>query len=172
LEETILARIERSINIGAPPEKIWSLIFWDKVPQWFDTVKKAEYTTKFKDRVGAVAHVSGEAGGVKAEWDAETTEWIENVKYSWRTTAGNFTGVGSMKLSPIETGIKATFIMDYDLPYSILGKIIDKIRVSKDIDQSCKRGLEKLREISEKKDPLQSLVYDSVLGEKEAKRDE
>jgi uncharacterized membrane protein len=155
-----LARIERSINIVASPEKVWSMVFWDKVPQWFSTVKRAEYITKFKDRVGAVAHVSGEAGGVKTEWDAETTEWIENVKYAWRTTAGNFTGIGSMRLSPLETGLKATFIMDYDLPYSFFGKIIDKLRVSKEIDRSCKNGLEKLREISERQDPLQSSTLD------------
>jgi uncharacterized membrane protein len=155
-----LARIERSINIETTPEKVWSMVFWDKVPQWFSSIKKAEYTTKFKDRVGAVAHVFAEAGGVKAEWDAETTEWTENVKYAWRSTAGNFTGVGSMKFSPLETGFKVTFIMDYDLPYSIFGKIIDKLRVGRDIDQSCKRGLEKLREIAQRQDPLQSPIYD------------
>jgi len=160
-----MARIERSINIVAPPEKVWSMVFWDKVPQWFSSIKKAQYTTKFKDGVGAVAHVSGEAGGVKAEWDAETTEWIENVKYSWRTTAGNFTGVGSMKFSPFEKGLKATFIMDYDLPYSIFGKIIDKLSVSRDIDQSCKRGLEKLREIAERQKPFQSTIHPNSIDD-------
>jgi uncharacterized membrane protein len=145
-----LARIEKSIEIEAPPEKIWPFVYWDKVPQWFDQIKKAEYKSKYKDRIGATAHVVGDAGSMKAEWDAETTEWTENSKFAWRTTAGSFTGFGSMTLSPVNSGTKATFVMDYDLPYSVLGKLIDKLRVSKDLDRGAERAMEKLKEITER----------------------
>ncbi len=145
-----MARIERSIEINATADKIWPMVFWDKVPQWFSGIKRGEYTSKFKDRVGATAHVEGVAGGVKAEWDAETTEWVENKKYAWRTTSGTFTGVGSMTLAPTNSGVKTTFVMDYDLPYSILGKIIDRLRVGKDLDKDAVRGMEKLKEIAER----------------------
>lgn len=146
----ILARIDRFIEINAAPDKIWPMVFWDKVPQWFGGVKKAEFTSKFKDAVGATAHVEGEAGGVRAWWDAETTEWVENERFAWRTTAGTFTGVGYMTLTPTDSGTKTTFVMDYDLPYSLLGKIIDKLRVGKDVDKDAVRGLEKLKEIAER----------------------
>jgi hypothetical protein len=55
-----------------------------------------------------------------------------------------------MTFSPIKNGTKLTFEMDYDLPYSILGKIIDKLWVGKDIDASMERGLRKTKEIFEK----------------------
>ena len=110
-----------------------------------DQVRKAEYTSKEKEGVGAVAHVCGEAGGIKSEWDAETTEWTENSRFAWRTTAGTFTGIGSMTLASTGAGTKATFLMDYDLPYSIFGKIVDKLRVYKAIDKATERGLEKLK---------------------------
>jgi uncharacterized membrane protein len=145
-----LARIEKSIEIEAPAEKIWPMVFWDKVPLWMDVIKKAECTSKYRDRIGATAHVNGEAGGVKAEWDAETTEWTENEKFAWRTTAGGLTGFGSMTLSPVKAGTKATFLMDYDLPYSFLGKLVDKLRVSRDLEKGTEKGLKKLKEIAEK----------------------
>jgi uncharacterized membrane protein len=145
-----LAKIEKSIDIEAPPEKIWPMVYWDKIPQWMDIIPKAEFTSKHKDGLGATAHVNGEAGGIKSEWVAETTEWSENKKFAWRTISGTFTGFGSMTLTPTKTGTKATIIMDYDLPYSFLGKIVDKLRVSKDMDKGFARAVEKLKEIAEK----------------------
>jgi len=38
-----LGRIERSIEIKAQPEKIWVIVFWDRVPEWFDMIKKVEH---------------------------------------------------------------------------------------------------------------------------------
>jgi len=146
-----MARIEKSIEINASPGEVWPLIYWDRVPQWMDQVRKAEYVSKARDGVGVVAHVCGEVGGLKSEWDAETTEWAENRRYAWRTTGGTFTGIGSMTLTPKGTGTKATFVMDYDLPYSVLGKIVDKLHVYKAIEKATVQGLEKLRSTFESK---------------------
>jgi uncharacterized membrane protein len=144
-----LARIEQSIEINASAEKIWPIIRWDRIPQWMDIIKKVEYTSKDKDAVGSTAHWIGEAGEVKSEWDTETTEWETCKRGAWRTTMGTFTGVGAMTLSPTKTGTKTTFMMDYDLPYSILGKIIDKLRVQRAIEKGTTRALEKLKKITE-----------------------
>jgi uncharacterized membrane protein len=145
-----VARIEKSVDINAPAEKIWPMVYWDRVPEWMDQIKKAAYTSEYKDRLGATAHVIGEAGGIRAEWDAETTEWVENEKFGWRTFAGSFTGFGSMTLTPIRAGTKATFLMDYDLPYSFLGKLVDRLRVSRDLERGTERALRKLKTLSEK----------------------
>ncbi len=144
-----MARIERTIEIGAPPETIWPMVRWDRVPEWMTQITKAEYTSQQKETIGAIAHVSAKAGGIKSEWDAETTEWIEGHRFAWRTIAGTFTGIGSMTLSPTNTGTKTTFIMDYDLPYSFLGKIVDKLRVCKAIEKGTERALQKLKETIE-----------------------
>ena len=140
-----MARIEKSIEINASPGEVWPLVYWDRVPRWMDQIRKAEYTSKEREGVGVVAHVCGEAGGIKSEWDAETTEWTENSRFAWRSTGGTFTGIGSMTLASFGAGTKATFMMDYDLPYSIFGKIIDKLRVYKAIEKATERGLEKLK---------------------------
>jgi uncharacterized membrane protein len=145
-----VARIEKSVDINAPAEKIWPMVYWDRVPEWMDQIKKAAYTSEYKDRLGATAHVIGDAGGIRAEWDAETTEWVENEKFGWRTFAGSFTGFGSMTLTPIRAGTKATFLMDYDLPYSFLGKLVDRLRVSRDLERGTEKALRKLKTLSEK----------------------
>lgn len=116
-----------------------------------DIIKRVEYTSEEKDKVGATAHWIGEAGGVKSEWDTETTEWEQYKRGAWRTTAGTFTGIGSMILNPTQTGTRATFMMDYELPYSILGKLIDKLRVFKAVNRGVEKGLEKLKKTIESK---------------------
>jgi len=126
------------------------MVRWDRVPEWMDIIKKVEFASEEKERIGAKAHWIGEAGGVKSEWDTETTEWEAYERGAWRTTAGTFTGIGSITLSSTELGTKAVFMMDYELPYSILGKIIDKLRVCRAIEKGAIRGLKNLKEMAEK----------------------
>ncbi len=150
-----LARIEESIEINATPEKIWPIINWDRVPEWMDIIKKVEYISEETDKVGATAHWIGEAGGIKSEWDTETTEWQPYRRSAWRSMGGNFTGIGSMTLIPTDAGTRATFMMEYDLPYSILGRIIDKLRVCKAIESGTVRALAKLKALVEKKNAME-----------------
>ena len=138
-----MGRIERSIEIGGPPEKVWPMVFWDRVQEWFNVIKKVERTSKGKDGLGATAHVVAKAMGIKVEWDAKTIEWKENEKVAWRSTAGNFKMSSSMTFSPTKDGTKVTFVMNYDLPYSVLGKIIDKLGVSREVSKSIDRGMKK-----------------------------
>ena len=39
-----MARIEKSIDVMAPPEKLWHVVFWNRVPEYVDVMTKAEYT--------------------------------------------------------------------------------------------------------------------------------
>jgi len=146
----VLARIEKSIEIKAPAKKVWQLLFWDRIPEWMDILERAEYTSEKRAGVGATAHVIGEAAGVKAEWDVEVTEYVENEKAIWRSTAGNVTALGTTTLKPTKAGTEITLVMDYELPYSILGKIINKLMVGKEMEKDFERALEKLKNILEK----------------------
>lgn len=144
-----MARIEKSIEINAPPEKVWSFINWDNVPNLYESVKKVEWTSKEHNQVGATLHFTSEFAGVKGEADAEITEWIENQKASWRTTSGNPTIIYTASVEPISVGTKATFAADYEMPYSIFGKIIDKLRVHKAMEKDGENALKKLKAMAE-----------------------
>jgi len=145
-----VTRVEKSIDIDTPPEKVWPFINWDNVPNLFDSVKKLEWTSKEHNQVGATLHFATELAGVKSEADAEITEWTANKTASWRTTSGNPTIIFTASLVPTQTGSKATFTADYELPYSILGKIIDKLRVHKAMEKDGENALKKLKAMAEK----------------------
>ena len=109
-----------------------------------------EWTSEDKDKVGSTVHVTSEIAGVKGEFDAEITEMVENKKAAWRTTSGNPTMIYSATLSPTKTGSKMTTTVDYELPYSVLGKLIDKLRVHKAMEKDGEKALQKIKDTVEK----------------------
>jgi len=59
--------MEGSIEIRAPPEKVWEMLALDRLPEWMDEmeIESGTYTSKVltpedKYRVGATAHMTGE----------------------------------------------------------------------------------------------------------------
>lgn len=145
-----MARIEKSIEIKAPPEKLWPLGSFDRLPEWFNFMKKIEWTSKEKDVVGSTAHASVEVAGVKSEADVEMVECVKNEKRAWRTTSPRTPITSVTTLTPTEAGTRVTFLMEYNLPYSIFGKVIDKLRVSRELDKGIEQGFENLKVTAEK----------------------
>lgn len=77
-EVKTLARIERSIEVKAQPEKIWGLLTdYGRWPSFMKEVKKIDYLTEERG-VGSKTHWIIESGDSEIEWEADTTEWIEN----------------------------------------------------------------------------------------------
>jgi uncharacterized membrane protein len=46
-------------------------------------------------------------------------------------------------------GTNVTFIIDYELPYSILGKIVDRLLVGREMDSNIENGLVVLKNMLE-----------------------
>ena len=59
-----MGRVEKTVEINAPPEKVWEMLAFDRLLEWqlgFEKAKSVEYTSevstpKDKYRVGASAH--------------------------------------------------------------------------------------------------------------------
>jgi len=64
----ILGRIEQSIEIKVPPEKVWDMLAFDRHPEWNEPYNSAEYTSEVrtpedKYRVGASCDMNTKEGG-------------------------------------------------------------------------------------------------------------
>jgi len=62
-----MVRVEKSIEIRAPPERVWEMLALDRQAEWMDEWKSSEYTSEVrtpedKYRVGASAHVTEKHG--------------------------------------------------------------------------------------------------------------
>ena len=83
--------------------------------------------------------------GRTIEWDSVITEWEENRRLTWHCEEPTKND-GTFLLEPTERGTKVTFIMNYELPYSVLGMIIDRLKVSKEIERDIAEALSRLKE--------------------------
>ena len=145
-----MAKLTKSIEIEASPEKVWTFI--TDIKKMNDAMKgwsEGESTSKTVG-VGATTHYVGAAGGSTAEWDMEVTEFVKNKKMASRTIgASKFKMTSSETLEPTTKGTKFTFSMEYGVPYSILGKLVDKLKVSKDMEKNMSKMLENIKKAHE-----------------------
>jgi hypothetical protein len=98
--------------------------------------------------IGSVAHFVGKTG--QGDWDMEVTEFVKNKKMTMRTIgASKVNATNSVTLEAIARGTTVTYFDDYKLPYSVLGSIIDKLKVSKQMDKDNIKMLENIKRILE-----------------------
>ena len=148
----ILTGIEKSIAIKASPEKVWEMLAWDRHPEWIDAMKSVGYTSEVrtpedKFGVGATAHITG-----PVEFDVEITESLENEKISSRysySIGGVRNVTGSYILKPTEGGTEMTLVYNYEMPWGIFGKVIDKLDRAIRGERQVEKSLEKLKSIVE-----------------------
>ena len=150
----VLTRIEKSIVIEAPVEKVFDFVtdFDNFVktspPEMEMTVLSRD---KGPDRVGFKAKVRAKAGGQVLEMEMENTELVKNKRHVVRQKGGALKKMEATDLfEPTEKGTKWTAIMEYELPYSLLGKVVDKLKVRKDIEKGMDYTVKKTKELIEK----------------------
>jgi carbon monoxide dehydrogenase subunit G len=136
-----LGKVTRSIEIEASPDKAFALLCdIEKMNEINKEVEEAECTSEGPMGVGTTMHVVGKAGRFKAEVYMEITEFEKNKKIIMRTKgASTFKTIVSKFIEPTAKGTKLTFINDYELPYSILGKIVDKLTIHKKLEKNMER---------------------------------
>ena len=147
-----MGRVEKSIEIKVPPEKVWEMLAFDRAPEWMsDLMVSGEYTSEVptledKFKVGASAHASTHS---KMEGDLEITDSLKHEKMTSRLTSRNMTAIGTFSLKPTETGTAVTYVMDYEF-HSILWKILNRLVVGRMMKKEYEKSLEKLKSILEK----------------------
>ncbi len=147
-----MGRVEKSIEIKAPPEKVWEMLAFDRSSEWMgDLTVSGEYTSEVlnvedKFKVGASARVRTHSG---REGDVEITESLKHEKMTHRLTSRDMTAIGTYSLKPTETGTALTYVMNYEFQ-SIFLKILGKLAFDRMFEKDYDKALEKLKSILEK----------------------
>ncbi len=146
-----MGKLTKSIEIEASPEEVFTFINDQK--KMNDVMKgwaEMQYTSAGPVGVGTTAHHIAKFGGQMGEWDREITEFVKNKKMSDHTTGASKMKMGSSwTLEPTAKGTKLAISMDYELPYSVLGKVIDKLKFNKDLDKVMGKMLENIKKALE-----------------------
>ena len=144
-------RVERSIEIAAPPEKIWPFFIEpEKILKWFTLLRKFEYTSDKRSGVGTTFYYEEKSGPQFMKLNFKVTEWVENERLAFVMTSGSLKKddeVWSIKATP--SGSTVTLIMDVEMPWGIIGKIIDTLFVSRIVGKHQEEILANLKTLIE-----------------------
>lgn len=146
-----LSKVTRSVAISAPIEAVFAYYARpEHIAKTFpkDVAMKVipiKVTEGFG--IGTVFRISGEFGGKHLEWDMQTTNYETNKIIQVRAINGPFKkNVISVMFDSIPTKesenpqTNLTFVADYELGYSLLGKTIDKLRIKKEVEMGIERS--------------------------------
>jgi uncharacterized membrane protein len=105
--------------------------------------------------MGTVFRIPGEFGGKHLEWDMEKVNYETDRIIQVRAINGpfkkNFTSV-LLDKAPLLDGqemTKLTFVADYELGYSLLGKTLDKLRIGKEVEVRIERSCALVKRLME-----------------------
>ena len=144
-------KVQKSIEIAAPPEKIWHfLVEPENILKWCITFRKFEYTGEQRSGVGTPFYIEEKAGGPLMKLNFAVTDWVENEKLAFRMTSG--TGVkGYEQAWIVETtpsGSRFTFEENVEISFGIIGKILG-LFAQFGSQASVKKMLAKLKSLAE-----------------------
>ena len=146
-----MVRIEKSVEIKAPPEKVWEMLAFDRMPEWMGDWKSVAFTSEVrtpedKYRLGASAHVTEK----HTKYDLEITESLENEKIMARSKGiggGRVTMTLTYILKPVEGGTEVTYAV-YCGGWWILCPIVEGLLGEKHL--GVETSLNNLKSILEK----------------------
>jgi len=120
-------RVQRSIDIAAPLEKIWPfLVEPEKILKWCITLEKFEYTSEQRSGVGTPFYFEEKAAGRLMKLNFTVKEWVGNERLAFSMTSGNFLKGYEQRwtVEATPSGSRFTFMERIELPYGIIGKLL------------------------------------------------
>ena len=120
-------KVQRSIEITAPPEKIWPfLVEPEKILKWCITLEKFKYTGEQCSGVGTPFYFEEKSPIGVMKLNFAVTDWVENERFAFSLTSGK--GVKGYEqrwiVEATPTGSRFTFTEDVELPFGIVGKLM------------------------------------------------
>jgi uncharacterized protein YndB with AHSA1/START domain len=158
----ILTRLEKSIEIKAPPEKVWEMLACDRLPEWdegWGDPERVEYTSevhtpKDKYRVGATAQgIPKKTGDDYCRFEIIESMKNKKIKYhTWEETKyfGTLSQFTTYTLEPVGTDTKFTYEVETEKYLGIFGKFLIKLFLRRWAEKTLERNLENLKTILEK----------------------
>jgi uncharacterized membrane protein len=137
-----LGNVTKTIEIFARPQKVFDFIIdFEKMNSIHEGFTEATCTSKERPfGIGTTAHFVGKHGGSNMEWDMEVVEYERNKKLRWQSVKPNLANI--LTLEPTPNGTMLTHSALYELPYSVFGKLIDRLKINKDVNREIALELE------------------------------
>ncbi len=143
--------VHQSIEVAAPPERIWPLLVEpDNILKWYPTLRRYQYEDAGKRGPGTRVYAEEKPSGMLMKLHFVISEWVENRALSLHMTSG--TGVKGYDqrwaVDRLPAGCRFTFEEHVELPYGVLGRLIGRVG-QRSSDGHVRDMLAKLKALAE-----------------------
>ena len=142
--------VEQSIDIQAPVEAVYDMIANqpERMADWWPPIELQERVTPPPTDLGSVSRYVYNMMGVKIRGEHEVLEMIPNEHLRVKTTSG-IDSQFDFHFAPSGNGTNLTIRVDYTLPGSVIGQLLNKIAIERKNEQDLEEGLHNLKQIVE-----------------------
>ena len=138
-------RVEKSVVINAPPERLFD--FWrnfENLPRFMDHLESVDVLDRTRSR-----WVAKGPANIDAAWEAEVINEIPNELIGWRSVDGSrVDNAGSVHFHRARGGTKVKVVLRYDPPAGKLGAAFAKM-FGEDPAVQVEEDLERLKQLIE-----------------------
>ena len=148
----VMPSVSHTIEIGQPPSTLSKILLdANRIRDWAPVVVDSSCTQEVL-KEGSIFSIKADlksVGGPKFDFD-NIVEKISDREIVWRQTKGSLKRLEwHFQLDPAEKGTRLALTIDYQMPYSFIGKLFDKVKMHGVIDSACQVNLEGLKKKAE-----------------------
>ena len=145
-----MPHVEQSIVIHAPVEAVFGLIAHqpERMSEWWPPIELQERVTPAPTHIGSVSRYVYNMMNVSIRGEHQVMEMAENQRLIVETTSG-IDSRFMFDFEPASGGTKLTIRVDYSLPGSIIGQLMNRAIIEERNIRDLQEGLHNLKRILE-----------------------
>lgn len=150
-----MTRVERTIEIEAPPERVFELLTdLDRLQDWATIAGDAENPPAKPLSQGATWKHKVKVAGVEltGDWKVVALDPPRLVQYEATRNEGGWLKM-RQSVAPAGQGSRVELEVDYELPWGVLGQAVDKLVVERRNEREAEESLQNLKDILEGRQP-------------------
>lgn len=138
------------IEINVPVERLSTFIAdYANTPRYTEPLVSFKPTTKIKRGEGARFDMAGKIFGIPFQSQLEVADFAENKGWRLKRISGTQIEIQWFFRST-EKGTRITYMIEYRLPFGLVGRVIDNLIIRRLTDKGIKKTLQKLKDLLEK----------------------
>lgn len=142
--------VEQSIVIHAPTSAVFDFIANqpERMPEWWRAFHLHERVTPPPTAVGSISRYAYNMMGVRIKGEHQVVEMEENARLLIRTLSG-IDSMFEFSFAPVDGGTELTVRVDYALPGSVLGQLLNRLTIEQRNERDLIESLQNLKQLLE-----------------------
>jgi uncharacterized protein YndB with AHSA1/START domain len=145
-----MASVEKTMDINAPVAMVFDFVANqpDRMADWWPPIELQERVTPAPTEVGSVSRYVYDMMGVKIKGEHKVIEMSVNERIVVETTSG-IDSTFDFMFAPADGGTRLTIRVDYKLPGSVLGQLLNRLAIEQKNTRDLEDGLDNLKQMLE-----------------------